>query len=144
MSILLFYRRIFFVTTGYKRATVFAMVIITVFFITTEISVLLVCQPVERFWNRMTPRYPGKCFNFNLFNLAIGIVDTVIDVGILMLPIRMAFSLRLAMRTRVAVAGIFALGSFVIITNIVRIKESYASDDTHSMYTRTPMRRFRC
>lgn len=49
------------------------------------------------------------------------IVDMFIDVCILVLPIRTALGLHLPRKTRIAVAGIFALGGFVVTTNVLRI-----------------------
>jgi hypothetical protein len=122
ISILCFYHRIFFITKGYRYASIALMAFATLWFIGTQIGNLLLCQPIDSFWHRTKP---GKCLNFNLLFLATGIIDTLTDVAILILPVRMAFKLQLPVRTKVAVAGIFALGGFVIITNIIRIKFIY-------------------
>ena len=57
--------------------------------------------------------------------LISGVIDILIDLLILLLPIQRVFKLQLPIRTRVAVAGIFALGGFVIITNSLRIHAIY-------------------
>lgn len=49
------------------------------------------------------------------------IVDAVIDFSILVLPVRTALGLQLPRRTKFAVAGIFALGGFVVLTNVLRL-----------------------
>ena len=49
------------------------------------------------------------------------IVDTFVDVFILVLPIRTALMLHLPRKTRIAVAGIFSLGGFVVMTNVLRM-----------------------
>ncbi|KAF2011503.1 hypothetical protein BU24DRAFT_466203 [Aaosphaeria arxii CBS 175.79] len=122
ISILLFYRRIFFITTGYKQVSLALMVLSTAWYIASQVANLLTCQPVDSFWNR---RKPGKCSNFNAMYLGTGTVDLLIDVAILVLPIRMAFNLHLPTRTKVAVAGIFSLGGFVVISQIVRLVYVY-------------------
>jgi len=57
--------------------------------------------------------------------LGTGIADALIDVTILVLPIRMAFKLQLPMRTRLAVIAIFALGGFVVVAQIFRLTYVY-------------------
>jgi hypothetical protein len=122
MSVLLFYRHICFVAEGYRRASLAVMVVSTAWYIAAQVSNLLSCHPIDSFWNLSKP---GQCLNFNAMFLGTGIADTVIDIFILLLPIRMALKLQLPRKTRVAVAGIFGLGGFVVITNIIRIRYVY-------------------
>jgi hypothetical protein len=104
------------------------MAIATAWFIATQIGNLLICQPIDSFWNRAKP---GKCLNFNIMFLATGIIDTLIDLMILLLPVRIAFTLQLPTKTKIAVAGIFALGGFVVITNIIRISYIYQPNEKY-------------
>ena len=122
MSILFFYRRILLVTPGYRHISLGLMILSTAWIIGTEIANLLICQQVDAFWHRAKP---GKCLNFNAMFLGTGIVETLIDLIILVLPLRVVLGLHLPMRTRVAVAGIFALGGLAVITNIIRIQYIY-------------------
>lgn len=130
MSVLFFYRRIFFITKGYQRASLAVMAVATAWFIATQIVNLLTCQPIDSFWRRLKV---GTCLNFNVMFLVTGIFDTVIDMVILLLPVRMALALQLPMRTRIAVAGIFALGGFVVITNIIRLRCIYNPNARYGM-----------
>ncbi|KAF2736980.1 hypothetical protein EJ04DRAFT_550958 [Polyplosphaeria fusca] len=122
MSILMFYRRIFLVTTGYKQISLILILLSTALFISSQIAELLICQPIEAYWNRLKP---GKCLNFGVLYLSTGIIDLLLDIAILALPIRMALKLHLPLRTRFAVAGIFALGGFVVIAQIFRLSYVY-------------------
>jgi hydrogenase/urease accessory protein HupE len=136
MSVLLFYRHIFFITEGYRRASLTVMVLSTAWFIAAQVANLLICQPIDSFWIRTKP---GKCLNFNIMFIGTGIVDTVIDIFILLLPIRMALKLQLPRKTKVAVAGIFGLGGFVVITNIVRLRYIYQPNQKYGKSHTTPM-----
>lgn len=122
ISILLFYRRIFLVKPNYRHASLVAMSLSALWFVAAQISNLLTCRPVDAFWHRTKP---GKCFNFNVMFLGLGVAEVLIDTFILCLPIRTVFTLQMPKRTKVAVAGIFALGGFSIITNVVRIQYMY-------------------
>jgi hypothetical protein len=122
MSIIFFYRYALLVTQGCRRISLGLIVFSTAWFIGTEMAALLICQPVDAFWHRTKP---GKCSNFNAVFLGTGIVDSFIDLIILLLPLRIIFTLNLPMRTRVAVAVIFVLGGLAVITNIMRIQYVY-------------------
>ncbi|KAF2446604.1 hypothetical protein P171DRAFT_472077 [Karstenula rhodostoma CBS 690.94] len=122
MSILLFYRRILLVTQCYRRISLGLMILSTSWFISTEVANLLSCQPMDAFWHRTKP---GKCLNFNALFIGTALVEAVIDLIILLLPLRVILTLHLPMRTRVAVAGIFALGGLAVVTNIIRIHYVY-------------------
>ncbi|OTA70120.1 hypothetical protein K449DRAFT_427630 [Hypoxylon sp. EC38] len=121
MSICIYYRQIF-TTQQYRILSLMIMIAATAWFIAVELTDLCYCIPMDRFWH---PTKPGRCLNFNLFYLAINIVETVIDTAILALPIRAIFKVQLALKTQLIVSGIFLLGGFAIITNILRIYYSY-------------------
>jgi hypothetical protein len=128
MSVLCFYRHIFFIKDSYRRASLALMVVAGSWYIATIIPSMLVCYPVESFWNRTMH---GKCLNLNLLSFGTSIADTCIDLAILLLPVRMAFKLQLPLKTRIAVAGIFALGGFVVITNMMRVIYIYQSNQRY-------------
>lgn len=104
------------------------IVVSTMWFIAAQVANLLTCQPIDSFWNRLKP---GKCFSFSAMYLGTGVVDAVIDLAILLLPIRMAFKLHLPKRSRIAVAGIFSLGGFVVVAQVVRLAYIY---QPHTQY----------
>lgn len=83
------------------------MVISALWFVAAQVTNLVTCIPIDSFWHRLKP---GKCINFNLFSLIIGIFDILIDVTILILPIRAVLSLQLPTKTKAMVSGIFLLG----------------------------------
>ena len=55
----------------------------------------------------------------------MAILEAVIEVIILVLPIRELHQLKLSRKRKVAVSSIFALGGFVVITGIVRMAVLY-------------------
>lgn len=83
------------------------MGIATAWFVAAFITNFIICLPVDLFWHRLKP---GKCLNFNLFYLLIGVFETVIDVLILALPIRAVFGVKMSMKTKLVVSSIFLLG----------------------------------
>jgi hypothetical protein len=65
------------------------------------------CIPLDKFWH---PFKPGRCLDFNLFYLLIGVFETVIDIVILILPVRATFNVQLPLKTKLLVSSIFLLG----------------------------------
>ncbi|KAI1585694.1 hypothetical protein A1F96_00214 [Pyrenophora tritici-repentis] len=120
MSILLFYRRIFFISDRYRMVSLVLMIFTIIWFLIIVVVVLFICRPSLNFWDdKGTP--VSQCVHWQAFAYSMLIVDMVIDVFILVLPIRTAMKLHLPRKNRIAVAGIFALGGFVVITNVIRI-----------------------
>jgi hypothetical protein len=106
ISVCLLYRRLFS-TQPFRKLCFILMVISTMWFIAATVINLVTCIPVDSFWNRLKP---GRCINFNTFSLGVGILDILIDVIILILPVRAVTSLQLPTRTKAMVSGIFLLG----------------------------------
>ena len=80
--------------------------------------------------HKISEYFPGSSsivFNVTYlsFWLAMAIIETLIDIVILVLPIRVVFQLQLATEKKILLSFIFALGSFVVITSIVRMAVLY-------------------
>ena len=106
MSILWLYRRIF-ATETFRRVALISMVVVAIWFLGAGLTDILVCLPVQSFWN---PTVKGHCLNFDLYFLVIGIIETVIDLFILILPVPVISTIRLPPRSKIMLYGIFLLG----------------------------------
>ncbi|KAI1418547.1 hypothetical protein F5Y13DRAFT_184189 [Hypoxylon sp. FL1857] len=133
MSICLFYRQIF-ATPRYRIISLMIMIVATAWYVATEVVAICYCIPIDPLWH---PTETGRCPNIGLFYLIAGIVETMIDVAILALPIRAVFTVRLALKTKLMVSGIFLLGGLAIITNMLRIYYSYQPGSLTLAYTGT-------
>ncbi|KAI0882333.1 uncharacterized protein GGS22DRAFT_50422 [Annulohypoxylon maeteangense] len=126
ISICLLYRRIF--STRNFRIQSMIMMIISIAWLTASFVVnVVLCIPLDTFWK---PFNPGRCVNFNLYYLLIGIFETIIDSAILALPIRATFQVQLPLKTKLLLSGIFLLGGFVIVTNAFRLSAIYQPNST--------------
>ncbi|KAJ2980435.1 hypothetical protein NUW58_g459 [Xylaria curta] len=130
-SILLLYRRIFS-TPRFRLQTLIMMGVSLAWFITSIVFAFTYCIPLEKFWR---PLAPGRCLNFNLFYFVIGILETAIDLIILVLPVRATFAVQLPLRTKFFVSGIFLLGIFVIATDVLRIYKIYRPGQIYIEFT---------
>jgi hypothetical protein len=101
ISILLMYRRIF--SVDYFRLESLLVGII---------ATIISCLPIDRLW--MGPSVGGYCFDFNIFWMAMGAVELVVDILILLLPVNVILGLRMSKQQRVLLVGIFLLGGLYV------------------------------
>jgi len=135
ISILLMYRRIFTVSLG--RAYPVLMSVIVMWWLSGTIATIVSCIPVNRLW--IGPSAGGYCFNFNIFWMAMGVVEILVDSCILVLPVRIVLGLHMPNGHKVLVSGIFLLGSFVIVTGIVRVILGYAPGSQNVDFSRAEL-----
>lgn len=116
-SILAFYRRIFareirtpvYILAGFVTAWGIAVILVTIF----------QCNPVSGFWNRTKP---AKCaVDDYAFFIGNAVPNIITDAAILSLPLPFIFRLHRILSQKIALAGIFMLGGFIIIISILRL-----------------------
>lgn len=123
LSILLFYGRIFKYDGRWWQ-----IVLAISFFLTLSIPLIIwitmanACKPVSFFWNQFIGA-EGKCIDINAFFLALGIMNMLVDVVVLVVPIPRILALNMTARKKWGVSGILLLGGFVCVASIVRINE---------------------
>jgi hypothetical protein len=108
LSILQFYRTIFGIHDKFRMASLWLAGITGVWTIVCVFGHIFMCTPVDHLWH---PLSPGSCGKFPLFYVIMGSLETAMDAAILVLPIGPIMKLMLPMQTRLAVLGIFLLGS---------------------------------
>lgn len=110
LSILVMYNRLFSVDKVFRRLIMAISALVLGFWIGCTTANLVNCVPMKYVWiNSLTdPRY---CFNFNIFWFAGGICETVIDIMVLLLPIKAIFGLQFSIRQKLAIGSVFLLGA---------------------------------
>lgn len=107
LSVLLLYCRVF--CFGYFKTATYAVgALVVILAIVSTLLTSLLCIPFEKIW---LPDTPGHCLdetNVRIFNSASTIFT---DIIILCLPAPQVWKLQLQKTERIAVIGIFALGS---------------------------------
>lgn len=123
VSILIFYRRIFF-PSFFHWTSVVLIGICTAWFVTgIVIEIGYPSHPIGWYF----PGSSGADFHINYlkFWLTMGIIEVFLELIILILPIREVYQLQLSAEKKICCSLIFALGGFVIITGIVRLVKVY-------------------
>ena len=111
IAILLMYRRIFSVDY-FRLESLLVGIIVVVWWIVGTIATIISCLPIDRLW--MGPSAGGYCFDFNIFWMAMGAVELVVDILILLLPVNVILGLRMSKQQRVLLVGIFLLGGLYV------------------------------
>ncbi|KAJ5906073.1 uncharacterized protein N7473_002989 [Penicillium subrubescens] len=95
---------------------------------------LLDCQPVSYFWNRVDPRYSGTCLSVDiLLDIAYlySALTIICDLTLGILPVFLVWTLQMNRRTKIAVGGILSLGAIASVAVIIRLPflQYYADTD---------------
>ncbi|KAI1739184.1 hypothetical protein F4680DRAFT_423092 [Xylaria scruposa] len=133
ISICLLYQGIF-ATPRFRIKSIVMIVLSVAWFISAFVVGLVYCIPIDKFWH---PFKPGRCLNFNLFYLIIGVFETVIDIAILILPVRATFNIQLPLKSRLLISSIFLLGGVAVITNVLRLYNIYQPGNQFVSFTET-------
>ncbi|TRX98986.1 hypothetical protein FHL15_000328 [Xylaria flabelliformis] len=109
----------------------------TALYIATIAALNYACSPQEKTWRQYLP---GKCINFNVFNIFITIFHLVFDLLMLLLPHTVIWKLSLTTRQKIGVSVIFSVGSLACAWAAGRVVSAFdltASQDktyTYSQY----------
>ncbi len=99
--------RIFFIRP-FKIAAYLVMGLCTAWAIMTILIAFLLCLPLDYNWNLLPTT--GHCGNQTSAYTAVGVVDILTDVLILLLPLPMIWRLQVPQANRIALAALLCLG----------------------------------
>lgn len=68
------------------------------------------CRPRSYFWDRFMGA-AGTCIDMSTFYLALGVINMINDIVILLIPIPQIWKLNMSRRKRLGVIGVLLLGS---------------------------------
>ncbi|KAF4637703.1 hypothetical protein G7Y89_g384 [Cudoniella acicularis] len=84
------------------------------------LETLLVCRPIAFNWDKSIEG--GKCADQENVELAVGIINIVLDVCTVLLPMPVLWGLHMNMKKRLGLCAIFSLGILICIITIIRCK----------------------
>lgn len=108
ISICLFLARIFSAANNFRKWAYAVIAFIAAWSIMVILTAFVLCQPVAYNWDDTIPG--GKCADQPAAFLAIGILDLVVDLMVLVLPLPMIWNLQLPMTNKIALFAIFGVG----------------------------------
>ncbi|KAH7400777.1 hypothetical protein DE146DRAFT_475279 [Phaeosphaeria sp. MPI-PUGE-AT-0046c] len=119
VSIVLFYLR-FAVKKPFERLCQGTICLLAAFCSVCIIVILAQCRPLYKMWD-LTGMVPGTCINTTIFIYTTSAMNIVLDVWILILPLKVLLSIQRPGREKTALLAIFALGGFSCIASIARL-----------------------
>ena len=113
LSALMMYYRLFRVDAIFRRQLAVVGILVIIFWIGSTLANLTNCIPLEWTWHDALDN-PKYCFNYNIFWMASGACEVLLDVLILALPIRAVLRLQLSTRKKITISGVFLLGGLYV------------------------------
>ncbi|KAL9111934.1 MAG: hypothetical protein Q9227_003784 [Pyrenula ochraceoflavens] len=124
VSIIVQYKRVF-VGDKIQRACNIALGIVIVYGMWTFWSGVFTCFPVAKFWDKNIKG--GYCLNNTALWFTNASVNIATDLLVFSLPMPVLHSLHLPKRQKIGLMLVFAVGLFVCITSILRLKSLYTA-----------------
>jgi hypothetical protein len=110
ISILFFYKRIFSPLEIYLKVALAVAGFLTISYpIVIWVTMSTACKPVSHFWTQFSGT-EGNCIDVNKFFLALGIINMINDVIILVIPFPRIIQLQMSTRKKIAICAIMAVG----------------------------------
>ncbi|KAF7532027.1 hypothetical protein G7054_g8301 [Neopestalotiopsis clavispora] len=121
ISILLFYLRVFPNRT--IRTLVYVLIFLNIGYAAAfSIALIFQCNPVRGAWEAWDGQHPATCLDTNTMGFAAAGANIVLDVATLTLPLHDVTKLRMGLRKKIQVLAMFAVGFFVTLISILRLK----------------------
>ncbi|RDW77893.1 hypothetical protein BP5796_05745 [Coleophoma crateriformis] len=100
------------------RPTLIWMVVMTLQFLATIITVCLQCRPITYFWNK---GQPGTCIDTTSFTYFQNAYTIFSDIVIIILPLPFLLEVNRATSQKIALATVFMIGILSTIASCVRL-----------------------
>ncbi len=109
VSILLLYRRTFSPQKKchFDRAIRLFIVILGLFYVANTFLKIFQCDLRARIWDK---RVPGTCLNLGNVLTASGAFNTLTDILILLIPVKVSWNLKTTVKRKVGVVLLFTFG----------------------------------
>ncbi|KAI1482837.1 hypothetical protein F4774DRAFT_428242 [Daldinia eschscholtzii] len=127
LGILLMYYRIFSVSTAFRYRLFLSIASVIGWWVGCTVAALMNCIPFNWDWN--DPDQRRHCFNYNIFWMASGACEILLDLLILTLPVGVIMRMRLSTQRKISISMIFLLGGFVIITGLIKYSTDMATSE---------------
>ena len=83
------------------------MTVLIGFYVSTMLVKIWQCNPRERIWNKSVP---GHCIEVPILYITSGLFNTLTDVIILLVPVKLVWNLQTRTKKKVGVVAVFTVG----------------------------------
>ncbi|KAH7108852.1 hypothetical protein B0J11DRAFT_240172 [Dendryphion nanum] len=105
-----------------KKAIYATIVVVILYSLISSFEWLYACRPLEKYWDLSITR--GSCINWLKITIFSGVMNTVTDGVILILPIFMLRKVRLPRWEKIGLVLVMMTGGFVLAISIIRLKKT--------------------
>ncbi|CAP98066.1 hypothetical protein EN45_097860 [Penicillium chrysogenum] len=120
ISICFFYLRIF-PDQRFRIATYVAISLNVGYWIAFVLISVFQCRPLPGAWHRWYEEENYKCNHINAQGWAAAVLNMVLDIIVMVLPLRQLYGLNLSVKRKSYVMCMFSLGIFVTLISILRL-----------------------
>ncbi|KAJ5415564.1 hypothetical protein N7465_004259 [Penicillium sp. CMV-2018d] len=120
ISICCFYLRIFPDRT-FRTATYVAIALNVCYLVAFVLISVFQCRPIPGAWHRWYEEENYKCNHINAQGWASAVLNMVLDIVVMVLPLRQLYHLNLSVKRKSYVICMFSLGIFVTLVSILRL-----------------------
>ncbi|PVH91798.1 hypothetical protein DM02DRAFT_468896, partial [Periconia macrospinosa] len=128
LSILTLFLR-FISQRNLRIAVYIIMTIVVAYSLVTSFEWLYACRPLEKLWDLTITG--GSCIDWLKITVFNGVMNTLTDAVILVLPVLFLRKLQLPKKQKIGIAVLLMAGGFILIVSIIRLKHSI--DIVHTM-----------
>ena len=121
LSLVCFMLRVF-PDRRFRQICLGVMALVTAYGVSFVLATSFQCWPVQYTWNQVDSAYSGRCNNIHLQGWLAAAFNILLDVLLLVLPLRSLWNLGMRLKKRFMVMGMFSLGIFVTVISIVRLQ----------------------
>lgn len=97
----------------------------------STLAIFLACRPFAAFWLQVNYLWASQhayhCDNSGAYVVVITVINVVLDVIITMLPTALLWKLKLPIRQKAAVWGVFTVGLLAAVAAVMRIDAAVVS-----------------
>ncbi|KAI0554094.1 hypothetical protein F4679DRAFT_579707 [Xylaria curta] len=119
-SILLLYLRIFGNVKWLRRTCYALLVFIAVYYTAATMATIFQCIPVTAAFDKNVANF--KCIIITPFWYTNAVLSIATDIIILLIPMPLIYTLQVSRPRKAALIFVFALGTFVVVTSILRVR----------------------
>ncbi|KAI1491996.1 hypothetical protein F5X96DRAFT_692524 [Biscogniauxia mediterranea] len=121
ISILLFYLKLF--PKRSFRICTWVLITANIIYALTYIFLLIFqCDPIEGAWRFWDGEFKAKCLSINVLSWSAAAINIALDLAVIILPLPELFKLSLSMRKKIQILAMFAVGFFITVVSIVRLR----------------------
>ncbi|PGH01028.1 hypothetical protein GX51_05464 [Blastomyces parvus] len=133
VSILFFYLRIF-PSHRFKISCYVVMGITIAYGTAVVLAALFQCTPVHLAWEHWDGEHTNyRCSNINLIGWLSAAINIVLDVVIIVMPVKQLLRLALSVKKKIHILLMFGVGFFVTIVSIIRLKSFLQFGNSHNI-----------